>query len=75
MKIISQEDNIIGIHPYRKTISQEDELTGIQLHRETASQEDNLTKLQEDKLGQLVWLSKVDLSFTQLSPSLSLYNI
>ena len=36
---------------------QEDNTIGIQ-----TSQEDDLTNLQEDKLGQLVWISKLDLS-------------
>ena len=47
--------------------AQEDDLTG--------RQPQERTNLQEIKLGQLVWLVKVDMSSVQLSPSLSFFII
>ena len=56
MKTTSWEDNLIRRQPHRKSTL-----------RKTTSQEDNI---QDDKLGQLVWLAKLHLSLAQLGPSL-----
>ena len=39
MKMTSQEDNLTGIRPHRKTTSQEDDLTEKRSNRKTTSKE------------------------------------
>ena len=50
----SQEDNLTGRQPYRKTTSQEDDLTGRRPHGKTTSQKDDLTGRQphREKISQ-----------------------